>query len=158
MNPEKLKQWFALTQQFQQDQFWNQVLDLDTLAKEGKMNFEKNFIKNNDTFPPCDLYQKDHLLILELELPGLTTDDIQVSLSQGNVVIQGSYHTLKTGSNYFIKERVSKAFKKEIALPFPVIKPSIRHTFQNGLFTLILPIQIDDAKEIPIKINKETEN
>ncbi|KAA9021726.1 Hsp20/alpha crystallin family protein [Niallia endozanthoxylica] len=158
MNPDNLRHWFALTQQFQQEQFWKQALNPDVLAKEGRKNFENNLLKTRDTFPLCDLYQKEHLLFLEIELPGLTTEDIKVSFEQGKVIIKGHYHTLKTGSNYFLKERMSKAFIKEIAMPFPIIESLIRHTFSNGLFTLILPIQEDDEEEIQIEIEKEINN
>lgn len=155
MNSDKLKQWFGLTQKLQQEDFWKQIIDPDTLAKEEKINFENNFLKLRDTFPHCDLYQIDHNLFLEVELPGFTIDEIHVTIEHGIVVIQGNYHTLKPGSKYFLKERVSKRFKKEIPLPVPVIESSIRYTLQNGLFTLILPIQTDFAEEIPIEIKPE---
>jgi len=158
MNPDNLRHWFALTQQFQQEQFWKQALNPDVLAKEGRKNFEKHLLKTRDTFPLCDLYQKENLLFLEIELPGLTTDDIKVSFEQGKVVIKGNYHTLKTGSNYFLKERMSKAFIKEITMPFPIIESLIRHTLSNGLFTLILPIQEDYEEEILVEIEKEMNN
>lgn len=156
MDMEKLKQWLDLTKQYQQDQFWQQVFDQDsfTQAKQAKNDgFEQAFRSRQDLFPICDVYQQDGFLYIESELPGLTEDNVQVTLQQGKVTIKGEYRTIKPSIQYFLKERVSRKFEKEITLPLPVSKTDISHFFQNGLLTIVLPISDDSEERVHIHID-----
>lgn len=135
-----------------QQSLWKEVVQQSRTTKDQIEHLDKITMNHKDLFPTCDLYQKEDSLFLDVELAGLTKDDIHVTLKNGLIVLEGTYQTFTPGSHYFIKERVSKKFSKEIPLPFPVNQAKISYTFQNGLLTIILPIESDNENPIPITL------
>lgn len=153
MNSENLKQWLDLTRKYQQQHFWQQMFDPQSFTQEKKDQFEKTFNGLKVEFPACDMYQKDEFLYLEIELPGVSMEDIRITLQQKSLVIKGKYHTIKPSMQYFLKERISKTFEKEIPLPYAVASKKIRHYFQHGLLRISIPIINNSDEEVPVHIS-----
>lgn len=145
-----MNNWPNFPDYFSQQSLWKEVVQQSRSTKDQIEQLDKITMNHKDLFPTCDLYQKEDSLFLDVELAGLTKDDIHVTLKNGLIVLEGTYQTFIPGSHYFIKERVSKKFSKEIPLPFPVNQAKISYTFQNGLLNIILPIESDNENPIPI--------
>jgi HSP20 family protein len=144
MNTENWKHSMDLIKKVQKQQFMQKFLEHSSLSQNS------SFLHQKELFPLCDVYQHGECLYVEVELPGLTQEEIRVTLNQQKLIIKGNYHTLNPSCNYYLKERRSKTFEKEIHLPFPISKINIRHYFQNGLLKIVLPIESDEENIIPV--------
>nr|WP_275411190.1 Hsp20/alpha crystallin family protein [Bacillus sp. B15-48] len=103
-------------------------------------------------FPICDIYEKGNHLFVEAELPGMSKQDISVSLKGQDLIIAGKYSTLKPGLHYYLKERENRHFEKKIILPVKINKTGIRSSLEDGLLTIELPI-IREEDSVPIYID-----
>jgi len=150
--------WPHFSKSFSQQSFWQNLFQQSSYTKEQIESLEKIVYDHKVHFPACDLFQKDELLYLEVELPGLTKEDVHVKLQDGKIILEGNYNTFKPGHHYFLKERVSKTFSKEITLPLPVKSKKITYTFKHGLLQITLPIETDHENSIPINVQSEAHN
>lgn len=157
MEMDKLKKWLDLAQQYQADQFWNQVFD-----ENGNNSSEKNvsnanpFTIANEYIPKCDLYESGKELVLEVEIPGLRKEDLHISINQQTLTITGEFKTFHPKDKYFLKERANRKFKKELSLPLPIINDSIRSELTSGILTIKMPVNQDEIENIPISFENPT--
>lgn len=99
--------------------------------------------------PTVDVYEKDGQLIAQIDLPGLTRDDVEVSLVDGTLVIKGDRNT-KRGKDekYYRAERATGRFYRRIPLPFPIKADELEASFENGVLTVRMPKPSDAEQEI----------
>ncbi|NRD80438.1 Hsp20/alpha crystallin family protein [Bacillus sp. BRMEA1] len=145
MDMEKFKKWMDDAQQYQSDAFWNKIFD-----SSKKNSAPITPLSISEYIPKCDVYELDHHLIVEAEMPGLTKDHIHISIQQQLLIITGEFNTLKQNRKYFLKERANRKFKKEVTLPYPIIHRQIKSEIRNGILIIILPINREEVEDIPI--------
>ncbi|RDI43172.1 Hsp20/alpha crystallin family protein [Falsibacillus pallidus] len=162
MDMEKLKQWLDLTKQYQSENFWHQVFDQNSTSEElfgpfpqGQQTGRK-FQGPTSTFPLCDVYEKDQLLFIEVEVPGLRRDQLDIKLEDNKLVIKSTFKNFQPSIRYFKKERLNKEFEKKIHLPYDIDPRNIKSSLQQGVLTIQCPfekkqggvsIQIDEVDE-----------
>lgn len=103
--------------------------------------------------PDADIIESDSEFILVLDLPGFTKKDIQISLKNGVINVQGErIIELKETESFKKRERRSGSFNRSIALPEDVSSGDIKATFKNGELRISLPISevLKDSTHIPI--------
>lgn len=78
---------------------------------------------------------------IDLELPGVTADDIEVSLHDGNLVVKGEkrFTREKSGRSYFFSERQYGAFQRSFRLPSDADKEEVTADFKDGVLMLKVP-------------------
>lgn len=150
MEIDKLKKWMDAAQNFQSDSFWNSIFDT---PKKNPSSSNMNPFSLTDIVPKCDLYEADQELIAEIELPGMDTEKIKLSFQPQMLTILGEFKSFQQKRKYFLKERASRSFKKEIALPYPIIMNMVRSEMNNGILTIAMPINEDEIETIPISFN-----
>ena len=92
---------------------------------------------------------------ISLELPGVQTDDIDISVDGNNLTVKGEKHSEKTseGRTYYFSEREYGAFQRTFRLPPDADASRISAEHENGVLTLRVPKQApkqDGAKRIKI--------
>ncbi|MCM3588037.1 Hsp20/alpha crystallin family protein [Mesobacillus maritimus] len=161
MDETKWKNWLDLTKQYAAESFWKEVFNqtnqpssqtenlgaaLSTVKKESKVR---------SLFPPCDMYEKEDILYIQAELPGIKAEDVIVKLQGESLFIAGNYGTLQPKLQYYLKERSDRSFEKAIQLPVKVKKNAINSNLQDGVLTITLPILKEEvAVPIYIEINR----
>jgi HSP20 family protein len=153
MEVDKLKKWLDVAQQFQTEQFWNQIFDEKKQNKPGTGLSLNPLTVSGELIPKCDLYETEHDLIIEVEIPGLGKEDLHISLHQQLLTITGEFKTLLQNRKYFLKERANRKFKKELTLPYPVSVNHIRTEIHKGVLVIVLPINREEVESIPITFN-----
>ena len=153
MEVDKLKKWLDVAQQFQTEQFWNQIFDEKNQNKPGTGLSLNPLTVSGELIPKCDLYETENELIIEVEIPGLGKEDLHISLHQQLLTITGEFKTLLQTRKYFLKERANRKFKKEITLPYPVAVNLIRTEIHKGVLVIVLPINREEVESIPITFN-----
>jgi HSP20 family protein len=109
------------------------------------------------TMPKVDVSQTAEAVHVTAELPGMKEQDIEVTLAEGHLVIQGEKRAEKEDKdkNYHRIERSYGSFHRSIPLPGEVDDKKVDASFQNGVLTVVLPkvarSEADTAKKIPVR-------
>ena len=75
------------------------------------------------------------------ELPGVTQQDIDVSLDDDVLTIRGDKKFERTDDkeNFHFVERSYGTFQRSLRVPFPVDPEQVQARFENGVLTVTLP-------------------
>ena len=105
--------------------------------------------------PQIDVVEDEKAIQVSAELPGMDERDIDVSISQGVLVIKGEKRKEKEtrDKNYFRVERSFGTFRRSIPLPAEVDEGKVEAAFKKGVLTITLPkiAAEKDRKRITIK-------
>jgi HSP20 family protein len=104
--------------------------------------------------PPVDIEETENAYILRAELPGMTKDDIQITLENNVLRLSGERKVEKNvdQSNYHRVERVYGTFSRSFALPHEVDAEHVQAHFENGVLTLTVP-KAEQARPRKIEIS-----
>jgi HSP20 family protein len=91
--------------------------------------------------PSVDVTEIDNQVQVTAELPGLTEDDIDLSLSQNVLTIRGEKkeEQEERDQNYHRIERSYGSFQRNIPLPVEVEAEQVEASFKNGVLTVTMP-------------------
>ncbi|GJQ31767.1 MAG: hypothetical protein HBSAPP04_06060 [Ignavibacteriaceae bacterium] len=107
----------------------------DSLEREINSAFSKPAVFS----PRADITERDGVVGIHLELPGLKKEDIKLTVVENTITVEGE-KKLATDENtrYFISERISGSFKRSFKMPFEVDRNSIEASFADGILTVSL--------------------
>lgn len=156
MEVDKLKNWLDLTKQHATEHFWREVFSHESKSYPCSGPFPQDLSPSRgavskDPFPHCDLYEYEDRLFIEAELPGVTREQVRITLKGKHLAISGEYSTLKPRITYYLKERCDRSFEKNINLPYQVNQHGIKSSLEKGLLTIVLPI-IKEEEAVPVHI------
>lgn len=108
------------------------------------------------TFPPLNVREDADAFYLEAELPGLTEEQVQVSVVHRNqVVITGERKAdEKAEGNWHRRERVFGKFQRTLKLPAPIDAEKVEAKLENGVLLVTLP-KAEEAKPRRISVKGE---
>lgn len=94
--------------------------------------------------PAADLFETDEEFVLELELPGLGREDIEVTVEKGILTVSGQRSTETEEERgerhtYHVRERSYDRFSRSFSLPHSVTHEQVDAQFENGMLTVRLP-------------------
>ncbi len=107
--------------------------------------------------PKVDVSETKDSIHVTADLPGMNEENIEVSLSDGSLLIQGEKQADKEDKekNYHRIERSYGSFRRSIPLPGEVDAQKVDASFKNGVLTVVLPKVAPSAsagaKKIPVK-------
>ncbi len=123
---------FNPTREFQTlDRFFNDFLGAHDIDKP----------ENTVWYPALDLKETEEGYQLVADLPGLSKDDITISVENGMLSIHGerkSEHE-ESGEGYNRVERWSGAFYRRMNLPRDIDEDKIEACYENGVLKLNIP-------------------
>jgi HSP20 family protein len=91
--------------------------------------------------PALDISERKDAYLVTVELPGVDADDLQVTLEDGLLTIQGErYFAHDSSEQHFHRvERRYGAFRRSITLPAHVMAEQIEATVDNGVLQIMVP-------------------
>jgi HSP20 family protein len=91
--------------------------------------------------PSVDVVETENQITVSAELPGMSDEDIEVSLDRGVLTIRGvkSEEQKEERENYYRAERTYGSFQRSIPLPAEVKQDEVEAVFQKGVLTITLP-------------------
>jgi HSP20 family protein len=91
--------------------------------------------------PAADVTVSEGDLVLTLDLPGLTADDLSIELVDGFLTVRGERKRpqVADGTSWVHSERPFGAFERRIAVPRGVDADAITASMDNGVLSLIVP-------------------
>lgn len=99
--------------------------------------------------PAVDLSEDDKAYKITAELPGLDAKDVDVSVSDGRLVLKGEKRQEKEekDKNYYFSERTYGSFQRAFELPASVDRDKIAADFAKGVLTITLPKTAEAQKQ-----------
>jgi len=90
---------------------------------------------------PADVLVGENDLLLTMDLPGLTADDLEIELLEGSLSVRGVRRRPDVGEDksWVHAERPFGRFERRIKLPVGVDPDSIMARMDNGVLSLIVP-------------------
>ena len=104
--------------------------------------------------PRVDIREEKDAVLLTVEIPGVSKDDVQVELQDGVLTISGEKKTEQSENEngFYRSERVYGGFKRSFTVPDTVDAEHINGEYANGVLKLTLPKLPEAApKKIAIK-------
>jgi len=107
-------------------------------------------------FPPVNVWEDADAFHLEAEAPGLTREQLQVSVTNRNQLsLQGErLADENTRGRWHRRERGFGRFHRVLKLPAPVEAEKIEATFDNGVLHVVLP-KAEEARPRRITVKAE---
>lgn len=105
-----------------------------------------------------DMYETNDAVVVKAAIPGMKSEDINVTVSGDLLTIQGeSKQEEETKeSTYYVRERHYGRFSRTLTLPAPVVADRADAGFENGILTLTLPKSEEvKPKVITVKARKK---
>jgi HSP20 family protein len=95
---------------------------------------------NDRILPKTDMYEEKGQLVMKTELPGISKEDLEVSLEGNTLMIKGEKKEKnKKGSKKTGTEHYHEQYYHSIALPYPVDQEKVTATYNKGVLELRLP-------------------
>jgi len=91
--------------------------------------------------PKMDVVDRDKEVFVKAELPGIEKGDLDISISNGRLVIKGkTSHEQKEEDGDYIKQEISKSeVYRSVQLPAEVDDSKAETSFKNGVLELTIP-------------------
>lgn len=131
--------------------FWNEVDRIfDTFSDAGV----PETFKDAAFVPALDIKEDNKQILVHAELPGLTENDIDVSIKDGVLTLKGEkkLEQKKEDQNFIRIERSYGSFHRSLAISSEIDESKIEAVFKNGVLSLTLPKIKQDKKEQKIQI------
>src|SRR4051794_26001857 len=111
-------------------------------------------VSNRAWMPPVDIQETEEGYRLQAELPGLTKDDINITLENNVLRLSGERKLEKDVRKESFQriERTYGAFSRAFALPQQVNSAGVQAAFENGVLTINVP-KAEQAKPRKIEIS-----
>ncbi len=96
---------------------------------------------NGSSFPAMDVVEDEKDYKVRAELPGISPDRIEVSVTNGYLTIKGEKEEERKeeGENYLRREASYGAFQRTVALPDAADMDKAEAVYRNGILTIEVP-------------------
>ncbi len=89
---------------------------------------------------PANLYEDGHELVAVLPIPGVTADEIEIEVSDHELVVQARLRGPRQEErHYLMHEWRYGHFGRRLSLPYPVDAALANATYGNGILAVALP-------------------
>ncbi|MCB2081683.1 MAG: Hsp20/alpha crystallin family protein [Rickettsiales bacterium] len=114
--------------------------------------FEQSLIPaawtGNQMTPAVDIIENDKSFKVEVELPGMKEDDVEVTINDSYLTIRGEKKESKEdkSENYVRRERYYGSYQRTVALPETVNTDKAKATFKKGVLWVEIPKKAEAVK------------
>ena len=90
---------------------------------------------------PAEIYETQEAYIINLELPGLSQEDVKVTQTNSILTVRGARRFKKANEEaiYHSSERNYGTFERLFPLPSNVLAERIKSKFTNGILQITIP-------------------
>jgi HSP20 family protein len=105
--------------------------------------------------PRIDMIDRESEIVLRAEVPGVSKDDLDVSVTDDAVTIRGEVkrEAKEEKGEYYYREMSYGGFSRTLPLPAGVDVERAKVTFKDGILTMTLP-KVETAKPRKIEIQE----
>jgi len=91
---------------------------------------------------PMDVYREDGNLVIKAEIPGVTSDELDISVKDNVLTISGETRAEEEvkEEDYIRRERRYGSFSRSMALPIEAEGDKAEAAFEDGVLTVTIPV------------------
>jgi len=107
--------------------------------------------------PVTDAYETSAAYVVQMELPGLERDHVNIEVQNGELWVYGERRLVKEaqGSDYHMLERSYGPFARKFTLPPGADVDDIQASFQNGLLSVTISKRQYPTASRKIRVTEE---
>jgi len=79
-------------------------------------------------WPSVEVYETNYRIVVQVEIPGISSDDIDITINDGKLLIYVSSEKL-----------IFKVFRRELEFKIPLYEENCKAEYKDGILTIILP-------------------
>jgi HSP20 family protein len=108
---------------------------------------------------PMDAYRKDDSFLLQLDLPGVAPESIELTVEENVLTISAERAAPPTseGVESVIAERTFGTFTRQVVLGKTLDSERIEATYEGGVLTVVIPVA-EQAKPRRIEVSVGSDN
>jgi HSP20 family protein len=116
----------------------------------------KESLGAGDFMPPVDVHEDAAHLVLKLQVPGMPPENLQITLENLNLTVQGEHKLTRDGNegNLLHIQRSFGSFVRRFTLPSTVDTDSARASYEDGVLSITLPKKQAMQRQLPIEIGR----
>jgi HSP20 family protein len=144
---------------------WNPWRDTMTLREATDRLLEDSFVRPRRQWGegtqerpfnlPLDVYTTADEIVITASLPGLTPDEVDISIDGDVLTIRGEMRGPLENVDYLFQERAcTGTFARKLTLNVPVQADKAEAVFEHGVLTLTLP-KAEEVKPRAIKVKSK---
>lgn len=110
--------------------------------------------------PQVDIFENKDQIVLEAELPGMKSEDVEISIENNVLTLRGErrFEKKDEGDNFHRVERSYGSFTRSFTLPPTVTSENCSAEFENGVLRVTLAKREEaKARKIEIKASSQSE-
>jgi HSP20 family protein len=132
--------------------FQNQMNDLFDFSL-GRRADRGRWTAQPGWLPAVDVHEEKDRYVVKADVPGLTRDDLSISIEDGVLTLKGEKKQENESSDKDVlrSERFYGAFARAIQLPGAVDASGVKAVYKNGVVDIAIPKR-EDAKPKSVKI------
>jgi HSP20 family protein len=141
---------------------WDPFEELHEMQREMDRIFNKFFGVQREFrgegagiwIPTVESYTREGNLVIKAELPGIDAKDVDVSVTEHELVIKGERKTEKEEKerDYAYHEIAYGSFERRFPLPEGVKTDELKAKFENGILEITVPVpELPKAKKVAIE-------
>ena len=94
----------------------------------------------SDIHVPLDVIVEEDTYLIEMIVPGLEPEDIEIEIVENNIILQGEFKAADEEIKFLRKERPSGKFRRVIRLPKLLDMEKSEANLQKGILSLRVPV------------------
>jgi HSP20 family protein len=115
-------------------------------------DFVRSFTRAlDDVVPLTDIEETDDQYLLEVEMPGVRREDIDLQVDQGHLRLTGERRRRERVGLLRHRTRTTGRFTLDVRLPAPVDSDAVSASLDKGVLTVVIPkAEQSRRRRIPI--------
>ena len=134
--------------------YWQPFQEIETIRQQLDNIFEDLTPATTDWVPAVDLIDAGDNYVLDVVLPGLKGDDINIEASRKSIAISGECMAAEVGDDQQVlrRERRYGSFRRVINLPVAIDHEQVSADYANGVLTVHVPKSAEVRHQV-VKVN-----
>jgi HSP20 family protein len=123
------------------------------VSEKQEVSPEKGEFTHEGTYftPPVDIYENQKELVVVLDMPGLTGENVEIDLKEGVLSILGKAPAQESAGELILEEFRTGNYFRSFKTPELIDAENIKASMADGVLTLTLP-KAEKAKPKKISI------
>ncbi len=134
--------------------------EMDELFNGVFGNFFQQPTRTRSSDPALDIFENADGYRVEVAVPGLSLDELDVSVAENTMTIRGERQGEETrGGTYLRRERRRTGFQRAVMLPKTVNPDGIEASLENGILTICIPrAEAAKPRQIEVRVTQAVES
>lgn len=134
--------------------YWQPFQEIETIRQQLDNIFEDLTPTTTDWMPAVDLVDAGDDYVLDIVLPGIKADDINIEASRKSITISGERTAPEVSDDKHVlrRERRYGSFRRVINLPVVIDHEQVKADYSHGILTVHVPKAAEVRNQV-VKVN-----